>query len=127
MPSDPGCSAEFVAAHNKSRDQHSVPRLTWSPSLAQEAQAYANHCNPQSSALDHGQGESLAKGSPNRLTRPAQVVDDFADEHNWYDYNSATSRIPNKLIGHFTQLVWEETRGVGCVFRQDCPEKVQTQ
>lgn len=76
---------------------------------------------------DHSQGESLAKGSPNRLTRPAQVVDDFADERNWYDYNSATSRIPNKPIGHFTQLVWEETRGVGCVFRHDCPEKVQTQ
>ncbi|KAI5813951.1 CAP domain-containing protein, partial [Pyronema omphalodes] len=108
---DPGFAAEFVAAHNKSRDQHSVPRLTWSPSLAQEAQGMPTTATP-----NHGQGESLAKGSPNRLTRPAQVVDDFADERNWYDYNSPTSMIPNKLIGHFTQLVWEETRGVGCGF-----------
>ncbi|KAI5809412.1 CAP domain-containing protein [Pyronema omphalodes] len=121
MPSDPRFAAEFVAAHNKYRDQHGVPRLTWSPALAQQAQAHANRCQ-----INHEEakriGENIAKGTPNRITGPAQVVDYFADERNWYDYNAATSRLPGRDIGHFTQVVWEETREVGCGFRHDCPD-----
>jgi uncharacterized protein YkwD len=43
-PSDPRFTQQFLNAHNRVRDEHGSPHLTWSNALANEAQAYGNKC-----------------------------------------------------------------------------------
>ena len=42
---------------------------------------------------------------------PAQVVHDWASESKDYQYRSNTCR---GVCGHYTQIVWRDTRRVGC-------------
>jgi pathogenesis-related protein 1 len=42
---------------------------------------------------------------------PAQAVDAWASESQNYDYNSNGCR---GVCGHYTQMVWRDTKEVGC-------------
>jgi uncharacterized protein YkwD len=116
--------SDMLKAHNERRSLHCAPPLTWSNQLAQSAQSYANMC-----ILDrHGStGENMAdrwSESNGHPVLPAST-DRQAFENTWYceirnyDFNNPTfkggftSNCQN-VNGHFTQVIWKDTRQLGC-------------
>ena len=109
----PSLAHEMVALHNDIRARVRVPPLIWSDRLAARAQDWADNL------LDHGQffhrpkspyGENLFEITGVEAS-PAQVIDAWASESRDYDYRSNRCR---GVCGHYTQLVWRDTREVGC-------------
>ena len=140
--------ADMLAAHNERRKLHCACPLSWSATLAADAQAYASQC-----ILDrHGSdGENMADATLFTTSGPVTVntssddlipvlpaeSDRLAYENTWYcehnNYLSYDNPIPVsgftkdcgrgdnlKVNGHFTQVVWKDTRQVGCG-RFTCP------
>jgi pathogenesis-related protein 1 len=103
----------MLAAHNFYRRQVGTPPLVWSAGLASIAQEWANHL-VQSGAYGHrpeGQyGENLFEvvGPP---ADERQVVNAWAAEQAGYDHRRNTC---SGRCGHYTQIVWRDTRRVGC-------------
>jgi uncharacterized protein YkwD len=103
----------MLDAHNVIRARVDVPPLVWSDQLSQVAQDWANHLIA-SGRFGHRPnnryGENLYSISGGAVS-PAQVVGYWAEEARGYDIrsNSCTG-----VCGHYTQIVWGETRTVGC-------------
>jgi hypothetical protein len=115
--------SEMMRDHNILRHDYGVPALAWDDALAAGARAYA-----QALAATHrfehaarlpGQpvaGENLWMG-----TRSAYAYHDMTGA--WIDEGAdfVAGRFPDISrtgswhdIGHFTQMIWAETRAVGC-------------
>ncbi len=58
-------------------------------------------------------GENLAIGYPNITA----AIEAWGDERSKYDFDRPTGF--SESTGHFTQLVWKNTKSVGCG-REDC-------
>lgn len=117
---------DVLDIHNRERALVSFPALTWSDSLAADAQMWANHlttlgivcgnkgCTP---TTPHGAtNENIATGYvfPAELgrTSPAEYAQMWADEK--VAYNAGQRSGPG--IGHYTAMVWKATTQVGCAF-----------
>ncbi|KAK3892865.1 hypothetical protein Pcinc_003293 [Petrolisthes cinctipes] len=99
--------------------------LVWSDKLAKVAQAWANQC-------PHGHDEAKNRGVCGAQYPVGQNIYyywGFADEPNWEgaieEWYDEVEYMPNTIadsfmlldthrIGHYTQVVWAETREVGC-------------
>jgi glioma pathogenesis-related protein 2 len=103
-------SGEVLSKHNALRAKHGVPALSWSGKLANTAQEWANKCVFEHS--NNGLGENLAQGDG---FPPAQFVQDWYDEIGQYDFNNPGF---SGGTGHFTQVVWKDTKQVGCGIAQ---------
>ena len=105
----------MLEAHNSWRREYGLPPLEWSPKLAQYARQWAEVLVKEGRFEHHSgspYGENLAIATGQRLT-PDQVVKLWADEQKNYDHASNTCAA-GEVCGHFTQLVWKNTREVGC-------------
>jgi len=113
--SSPAGIQQMVDAHNSWRKKTSVPPLTWSPQLATYAQEWATKLL-QENKFEHRKnssyGENLAAASGQQLS-PNQVVTMWGEEVSDYNY-AANSCKPGKMCGHYTQVVWRNTKQVGC-------------
>lgn len=115
--------AAMVAAHNRWRSEVGVPGLKWSDKLADVAQGWADHLAGNSCAMYHsgnGYGENIYQASALMWSdgrrdlqkkTPQQVVDAWGSEIQYYNYadNSCSG-----VCGHYTQVVWKDTKEVGC-------------
>ncbi|ONH92075.1 hypothetical protein PRUPE_8G152900 [Prunus persica] len=88
---------DYLNAHNAARAAVGVRALTWDPNLAAYAQRYANSRKAKSSGDMSG----------------TAAVNLFVSEKANYNYNSNTCA-PNKVCGHYTQVVWRNSARVGC-------------
>ncbi|WP_051341192.1 pathogenesis-related family 1 protein [Azospirillum halopraeferens] len=106
----------IVAAHNAVRAEVGVPPLEWSQDLADRAQGWADTLGRRGCAMEHssgsGYGENLAWASGATMS-PREVVERWAAERRHYDY-AANACAPGEVCGHYTQVVWDSTRRVGC-------------
>lgn len=112
----------LLAAHNEARDAVGVPRLKWSAKLAGEAQEWAEHLARQG-RMTHadpykrrGAGENLWMGAAGYYSAET-MVGGFVEERRHYRHGNfpEVSRTGNwKDVGHYTQVIWRETREVGC-------------
>ncbi|KAF5120980.1 Protein PRY1 [Metarhizium anisopliae] len=100
---------EMIAAHNFFRGQHGADPLTWRGDLAQEAQGWANTCNWFHDSV----GENLA--SSTGFTSWGAFVNMWGSERKKYDWNAASFSVHT---GHFTQVVWKNSRSVGCGWKK---------
>ena len=103
----------ILAAHNAVRQRVGVQQLAWSESLAAFAQEWADYLATHEQFLHRPNsryGENLFKITGARTT-PAKVVSNWADEAKNYDYSSNTCR---SVCGHYTQIVWRDSKRVGC-------------
>ncbi|GAX42881.1 SCP-like extracellular [Tolypothrix sp. NIES-4075] len=118
-PSGGGMAQEILNAHNSYRSQVGVPPLTWSNTLASQAQEWANYLS-SNRKFEHsgtsGQGENLWMGTSHRFSF-TQMVGSWGNEKQHF----VKGTFPNVSntgnwadVGHYTQMVWRNTTQVGC-------------
>ena len=105
---------DMLTAHNAIRAQVGTAPLIWSSRLAARAQEWADnlHARRQFIHSHSPYGENLfeivGKGAS---VSPKEVVDAWAAESRDYDHRSNRCR---GVCGHYTQIVWSDTKEVGC-------------
>jgi uncharacterized protein YkwD len=109
---EPGLLAGITRYHNVARANVGVGPLTWDPSIAATAAAYAAQCK-----FDHsgtaGLGENLAAYAPPGGHTAASPVSDWVSENANYDYTTNTCAT-GQVCGHYTQVVWKNSLRLGC-------------
>lgn len=121
----------FLWAHNHIRQQYGLPSLSWDNNLATYAQQWAqylkdnNKCQMKHrSHVGMTQGKKYGENLAFNWTSlslpvgkfsqsPDFVVKGFAKECANYNYQK-NSCDKNQICGHFTQVVWKNTKKVGC-------------
>jgi pathogenesis-related protein 1 len=109
----PAMADQMVAAHNAVRARLHLPPLVWSEKLAKAAQEWA-HTLVKEGAFHHPAkspwGQNLYDVTGGEYL-PEQIVRGWAAEASEYNYrtNECTG-----MCGHYTQLVWRDTKEVGC-------------
>lgn len=140
---EPAQMRGMVDAHNRVRAEVGVGPLAWSDSLAAFAQEWANELaasngcqmqhRPPDGRFAQRYGENLYWAGPRitttttttagvvsrRETRemvsvsPENVALAWASEKPDYSY-ADNDCAPERMCGHYTQMVWNDTRRVGC-------------
>jgi pathogenesis-related protein 1 len=106
-------SNEMLQAHNSIRRGLGLPGLAWSDRLAARAQEWAETLLAKNQFLHSPKplyGENLFEMTGAQAS-PTQVVLEWASESRNYDYRSNGCR---GTCGHYTQIIWRDTREVGC-------------
>lgn len=117
---EPPALTGVTAAHNAIRCQVArpdgalLPPLSWSASLAADAQRHAdqlakNGCRLQHAETDHG--ENLFGGSGDNDA--AAVVERWAAEERCFRHATFPEAC-SCTCGHYTQIVWADTQRLGC-------------
>ncbi|KAJ7249309.1 CAP domain-containing protein, partial [Mycena rebaudengoi] len=103
---------EYVDIHNWERSNHGASNLVWNDTLAGTAQYWADQClNVHSNSRLGPFGENLAAGTGGAFTI-AEALGMWNDE--------ASDYVTNPTSSHWTQVVWKETRELGCAVAT-CP------
>jgi hypothetical protein len=98
----------LLGLHNSYRAQHCVPVLAWSAELAASAQRWADKCLIAHDTSRGHIGENIAWGGERTAS---SVVDAWYKEVDRYNFAK-----PGMVtgIGHFTQVIWKDTKQIGC-------------
>ena len=120
-----GNAADFVNTileiHNRERAAVGVPPLTWSDTRAASAQAWAEHMatiNQMVHSDDFSYGENIAgqnhgNSPPGNQDTLIKMVESWAvEKENWP--GGVLTKENADLAGHYTQMVWKDTKQVGC-------------
>ncbi|KAJ3699100.1 hypothetical protein LUZ61_002805 [Rhynchospora tenuis] len=103
----------WLDPHNVARAALGLKPLKWDAHVASYAQWYANQrrgdCQLRHSNGPYG--ENLFWGSGVGGWTPAQAVAAWVAEKPQYDYYTNSC---NGMCGHYTQIVWRNTRRLGC-------------
>ncbi|GLT85895.1 hypothetical protein SLE2022_040670 [Rubroshorea leprosula] len=104
---------DYLDAHNAARATVNVGPMSWDDTVAAYAQNYLSQhigdCNMVHS--DGPYGENLGWSSADLSGTDAVAM--WVNEKSDYDYNS-NSCAPNKVCGHYTQVVWQNSVRLGC-------------
>ena len=112
---------DALQVHNKYRTKHHSPPLKLNSELTRIAQQYANYL-AQTDSFQHSnneyKGESLGENLymcyGQKITGKA-MTDAWYNEIKQYNFNSSTFA---SGTGHFTQVVWKDTKEVGFAYAQ---------
>jgi hypothetical protein len=116
--------ARLLAAHNRERSAAGIAPLAWNPELAAGAAQWAAQL-ARTNAFDHSSaedaageplGENLFMGTRGAYP-PEEMVGMWVAEKSHFKPgvfpdNSRTGAMED--VGHYTQLMWRDTRQVGC-------------
>ncbi len=115
---------EILDAHNRYRAEVNITPLIWSDALAAQAQkcADSNAANLSSGvSFSHcftpGSGQNIAQSDSVRNLTLAQMVGLWGSEKRYFvngKFPSVSSTGSPKDVGHYTQIIWQETTQVGC-------------
>ena len=143
MPDDPKM-IKLLTLHNDGR--HMVNRaqlanqplpeaplkdLTWNAALAQVAQNWANKCTFSHSESNQRKTEFESLGGMGVIgenffwgSSETQAFSYWFDEYLNYSHSdnecTPASNASNPQCGHYTQIVWDETKELGCGYKEDC-------
>lgn len=117
-----GFDDRILAAHNRERDALHIGPLRWHAGLAASAKIWADHL-AKTGAFEHApegagdpQGENLWAGTKSAYALESRVGAWIREKkffkHGTFPNNSTTGRVED--VGHYTQLIWRDTRNVGC-------------
>jgi pathogenesis-related protein 1 len=109
----------FLLEHNRARTAATpapsppLPEMTWSTAAERAASSWAERCvwehDPALGSLRLGQNLFASTFQPT----PAQVVGNWVSEASSYDH-AANRCAVNEVCGHYTQVVWRSSTGLGC-------------
>ena len=105
---------QIITAHNKWRAKVKVGDIQWSDELAAEAQKWADYLAKKGCKMKHSNssnGENIFWS--NYESTPDEVVNDWASEIKYYRGGKIKSSKVH-IYGHYTQVVWSNTKYVGC-------------
>jgi hypothetical protein len=113
-------SKTILDVHNRERASVHVPSLAWNAGLAADAAVWAKHL-ADTGRFEHssfesrkGEGENLWEGTRGGFA-PAEMVGAWAAEKSYFDGGAFKNGMTNgHVTGHYTQLIWRDTRTVGC-------------
>ena len=113
----------ILDSHNIHRANASVPDLTWDDHMASIAAQIAASCvyAHNTAAGGGGYGQNIGAGAdPSGVA--AMITDEmYNDEIGFYPgYGSEPDMSNFESWGHYSQIVWKSTTGVGCA-TQHCP------
>jgi uncharacterized protein YkwD len=109
----------ILTVHNQERAAVGVPPLIWSDSLAASAQTWANQLLATGKFQHSGTapGESIAFAYLDPLQPQPQLAQSWADqEKKNYHAGELVTGDNYQTFGHYTQMVWKNTKEVGCGF-----------
>ena len=112
-PAPSSLSRDMLAVHNAVRARVRMPPLAWSDRLAARSQDWANTLLARRQFIHRPNstyGENLFEIA-GATASPARVVNAWAAESQTYDYISNRC---SGVCGHYTQIVWGDTKEVGC-------------
>ena len=124
----------LLAAHNRERAEIGVPALEWDARLAADAANWAQAL-AETNSFEHSradptdpdvQGENLWAGTRGAWA-PEEMVGLWISEKR--DYRAgifpAVSRSGQlERVGHYTQVIWRDTRKVGCAIARGAEEDI---
>jgi len=109
---------QFLSPHNDARAQVSVDALVWDDTVAAYAQDYANQrmgdCAMQHSGGQYGENLFEETGEADPV---GGAVMAWVNEKQYYDYSS-NSCAEGQVCGHYTQVVWRDSKRLGCAQAQ---------
>ncbi len=122
----------ILRTHNIERASVGAPPLRWNPSLANSAQRWADRL-ASTGRFEHApedpaspEGENLWAGSRGRFAPEAMTAAWIAEKRDFrpgvFPDNSKTGRPED--ISHYTQVVWRDTREVGCALASSRDEDI---
>ena len=113
--------SSILQLHNSCRAELKLPGLTWSPALAEDAAKWAKHLAKGGDKGEHDlsirgkEGENLWWGTAGAYSY-GEMVGYWINEKGAFVYGTfpdcSTSR--SAIVGHYTQIIWKETKSVGC-------------
>ena len=127
-----GFHERILAAHNGERSIYGAPPLHWDPELAASARAWADHLG-RTGQFRHApdapgaapQGENLWAGTKGYYSVENMVGLWVAEKKDYksgvFPNNSRSGNLES--VGHYTQLIWRETRAVGCALARGDDEE----
>lgn len=114
---------EALTTHNKYRDIHGVPKLKMNDSLNNSAQKWADQLAKSgtfkhSEAKDYGENLCSHYSSISTEYSGTQVTDYWYKEIEKYEFRSKDFK---RGTGHFTQVVWKDSKefGIGKAITKD--------
>ncbi len=117
-------AVKVLASHNDERTRLGIAPLAWNPQLAAGARDWARNLAArgllQHSSNSGGTGENLWMGTSGAFA-PEAMIGAFVGERKHFRAGrfplvSRTGRWSD--VGHYTQLIWPQTREVGCALAQ---------
>lgn len=138
-PGETGVFVGMTAAHNAARAELevSLPELEWSEELAEFAQQWSDDLASRCGVIEHRAqnryGENIAVRGSSRLIAPfspEEAVAGWVAEEACWDFGTingsercdleCAADINTNGCGHYTQVIWQSTRRVGCGY-STCP------
>lgn len=116
-------NSRLLAAHNAERARIGVPVLEWDSALAADARVWADEL-AASGRFEHSpdepgkplQGENLWAGTPRAFAPESMIGLWVAEKADYrpgvFPNNSRSGDVEH--VGHYTQLIWRNSRRVGC-------------
>jgi pathogenesis-related protein 1 len=126
LPINDEVKAKIVALHNKYRAEVGVPPIKWSETVQKSSGGWALHlAKNEGLRMVHAEsgnpyGESLSGGpgvwgtDKDAWTALEAAVASFGQEKNGYKGRPLRSDSNFYKYGHYTQMVWNTTREIGC-------------
>ncbi len=112
----------WLDAHNAARADFGTAPLSWNSDLAEGAKEWAlrlareSRLRHSSHAERQHAGENLWMGTKERFA-PDRMIAAFTDEKQHFragTFPAVSATGSAKDVGHYTQIVWADTREVGC-------------
>ncbi|KAL9231942.1 hypothetical protein vseg_007100 [Gypsophila vaccaria] len=104
----------YLVPHNLARAKEHVPLVSWNETVAAYARSYAKE-RAADCALQHSTtqvyGENIAMSTGD--LSPELAIKLWVEEKPDYHYQ-ANNCNPGKMCGHYTQVVWKNTKSIGC-------------
>ncbi|XP_010525741.1 PREDICTED: pathogenesis-related protein PR-1 [Tarenaya hassleriana] len=107
--------SQFMNPQNAARTHLRLNPLAWDKRLERYAMWWANQ-RRKDCALIHSNGpygENLFWGSGKNWS-PVQAANGWLSEARNYNYNDNACNGGERMCGHYTQIMWRETRRIGC-------------
>ncbi|XP_013870114.1 Golgi-associated plant pathogenesis-related protein 1 [Austrofundulus limnaeus] len=105
---------KFLETHNTYRTMHQAPPLTYNSELCSKAQAWADQLLQRKtlahSETDDGENVFYSFSSASLNLKGNEAVDSWYKEIEKYDFSSPGYQ---SGTGHFTQVVWKDTKELG--------------
>ena len=112
---------QLLASHNRARAEVGIAPVVWSSTLAIYAQEWANHLASTSGRMEHRphwgkwkqeHGENLFIGTAGYYGLADAVA--AWEREKWVYDGRAVDESNVHAFGHYTQLIWRNTRRIGC-------------